>query len=35
MFGRNLKRWGESRVFDGAFGGYWARIGRFGKKIGS
>jgi hypothetical protein len=34
MFEGNLKRRIESKAFDDAFGGYWAGIGRLGKKIG-
>jgi hypothetical protein len=34
-FGRNLKRWEGTRVFDDVFEGYPAGIGRLDKKIGN
>jgi hypothetical protein len=33
VFGRNLSLEIGARVFDDSFGGYWAEIERFGKKI--
>jgi hypothetical protein len=35
FFGRDFSLRNEARVFDDVFGGYWERIRRLGKKIGS